>query len=899
MIESDVKEDVTYSAGRKKASSYYGRVLPALSFLLLTVLYVLIAWNFSRYHSFWSPDCGVRFAMIRNYLEHHSLVHIYNPYISQDPEGKCHPLGSFLVHVPWGNCTIYPPLFIYLSVLPYRLFGFMGLCIIPLLAGLLGVYITYKTGKEMGLRFAVGIPLLMGLATPVIIYSVVFWDHSIQMMLCAAAIFALWRSIKSSSFGYAALAGLAFGTGVWFNEVVLALVAALTLTSIPLLKSSSVRRSILGLYFGVIPPVLSWLAFNKMVYGSLSGPHLMGPNSLLDIYRVQHVFNPFLLFQRMLFHIFFQTSSGVLSDTFLLVILSCFMLRWMGEAGRRIAPALWLIAAGLSMALIWHEVGCSAFLEATPFFLIALTSYTKQSSGNRTNKEDTLGMFCSWLGRACLFCCVVISVDPLDPGLHWGCRFLMIIQPAMVLLVLYAVQTQLADLSRHRYRMVAGSMIILIGASLFSQASGLYHVRNDLKYSRDIVNDASMRTSATVVTDIWWLGIEASASSLYPRCVYISKDSKDYPHFIDVMKKKNEKRFDYIGSKEGLVTVTDLLENANIPYVAKNGEMRGGQALYQLERTYVQPIPAKPILSSNNVTNHVMALYYPWYGTPEFTGSWLHQEAEGRTGAPMRTHVHAPINGPYDSCDPNLIRHHLMLCKQAGIDTLVCSWWGKTDPTDRAIRILLNCAKEQEVKVCILWERPANPENPDAIREELAYLLQTYSNESAYLHINNKPMLFLYESVCRSLPEKDWRSILQANPVLTVGCANTMDGVSLWDGLFSLAVPSQTISEERLCRASYIAARRSGKLAIETVMPGYDDIKTNWLVNKEKGFALDRKNGGLYKMLWFQVFRDKPDWVLINSFNQWHTGSEIEPSKEMGESYLKMTGDFVRRLYGK
>ena len=55
-------------------------------------------------------------------------------------------------------------------------------------------------------------------------------------------------------------------------------------------------------------------------------------------------------------------------------------------------------------------------------------------------------------------------------------------------------------------------------------------------------------------------------------------------------------------------------------------------------------------------------------------------------------HAHYPVGGPYDSADTKVIERHLSEAKAAGIDTLVCSWWGRQDPTDRAIRLLLQRA---------------------------------------------------------------------------------------------------------------------------------------------------------------------------------------------------------------
>ena len=35
----------------------------------------------------------------------------------------------------------------------------------------------------------------------------------------------------------------------------------------------------------------------------------------------------------------------------------------------------------------------------------------------------------------------------------------------------------------------------------------------------------------------------------------------------------------------------------------------------------------------------------------------------------------------------------------------------------------------------------------------------------------------------------------------------------------------------------------------------------------------------------------QPQWILITSFNEWHEGSEIEPSLEFGSSHLELTAE--------
>jgi len=49
-------------------------------------------------------------------------------------------------------------------------------------------------------------------------------------------------------------------------------------------------------------------------------------------------------------------------------------------------------------------------------------------------------------------------------------------------------------------------------------------------------------------------------------------------------------------------------------------------------------------------------------------------------------------------------------------------------------------------------------------------------------------------------------------------------------------------------------------------------------------------------VLWEEALRANPDWVLITSWNEWHEGSEIEPSWEYGDLYIRLTGRYAPRF---
>ena len=77
-------------------------------------------------------------------------------------------------------------------------------------------------------------------------------------------------------------------------------------------------------------------------------------------------------------------------------------------------------------------------------------------------------------------------------------------------------------------------------------------------------------------------------------------------------------------------------------------------------------------------------------------------------------------------------------------------------------------------------------------------------------------------------------------------------------------------------------AKTYGKLCALTTIPGYDDT-----VIRDPGILIKRNNGKTYDYLWESSL--KADWVLITSFNEWHEGTEIEPSTQHGDYYIDRT----------
>jgi glycoprotein endo-alpha-1,2-mannosidase len=301
----------------------------------------------------------------------------------------------------------------------------------------------------------------------------------------------------------------------------------------------------------------------------------------------------------------------------------------------------------------------------------------------------------------------------------------------------------------------------------------------------------------------------------------------------------------------------------------------------------------------------VLALYYPWYGLRAVSGADRHVEHVNTARKQIGNFAHYPASGPYDSTDEATVTRHLRQLKGAGVDAVACSWWGARDFTHLALGKLLPVARREGVKVCAYVERLEKPGDTAAAVKELSELLKTAGQDAAYLKVGGKPVLFVYSRAVEQLGPEAWAEVVvrlerdAAPGALPIAEGRSLVDALVFDGLhvnnpatLPLGAPQGKEPPHRaLTRSLVELARRRGRIAVATVSPGFDDRK----VARPGGFV-DRAGGRVYREFWDAALAAQPDWVLIRSFNQWHDGTEIEPSAEFGDQYLKLTGEFATRF---
>jgi hypothetical protein len=305
----------------------------------------------------------------------------------------------------------------------------------------------------------------------------------------------------------------------------------------------------------------------------------------------------------------------------------------------------------------------------------------------------------------------------------------------------------------------------------------------------------------------------------------------------------------------------------------------------------------------------VGAYYYPWY----YPERWTREPV-----------TNTPKLGWYSSADRPIAAQHIRWAKQADLDFFLISWLSPDGrEAENLKRTVLPELEEARFRFALLYETPlalglpaGKPIDlaaklPDGVKAgdrvvaHFDHLAQTYLKHKQYLRFDGKAVVMIYLV----------RDMVNAGPYLTAvrerlskrgvdlyliadvvywGAPDKLDWAFLKEHFqavtaynmyyrpkFLEAVQGQFQATDRIARAQ-------GMRLIPNVMPGYDDTP----LRGTERVTINRRRGQFYRDYWRVASQfvgpDQP-FLLITSFNEWHEGTELEPSTEYGDLYLRLT----------
>jgi hypothetical protein len=282
----------------------------------------------------------------------------------------------------------------------------------------------------------------------------------------------------------------------------------------------------------------------------------------------------------------------------------------------------------------------------------------------------------------------------------------------------------------------------------------------------------------------------------------------------------------------------------------------------------------------------VLAFYYAWYDHKTWNSGKVPDVPQA----------------PYVSTNRDVMARQIDQAKGAGIDAFVLNWWGRGNQTEKNLQALLGVAGEKGFRVAVDFDiNSPFMGGMNSYAENLRHLHNVHAAHSAYLRAQGRPVVFFY-NVSR-LSVAAWRKLRdQADPdrqALWIAEGTDLRYQSVFDGhhLYSVTWPNRIPPAKTLPAwgqrvRKYNAQNGTAKVWVATVMPGYDDRK----VRPGSGFAQSRNGGDYYRQSWQAAIASRPQWVIVNSFNEWPEGTYIEPSQAYGGLYLDITRDWAARF---
>jgi hypothetical protein len=297
-------------------------------------------------------------------------------------------------------------------------------------------------------------------------------------------------------------------------------------------------------------------------------------------------------------------------------------------------------------------------------------------------------------------------------------------------------------------------------------------------------------------------------------------------------------------------------------------------------------VPGEPLARAVS-ERPIMAFYYPWWEQSD----WSYDRMSD---------LPAPR---YSGGDQEVLKRHIRQADEAGIDALICTWFGpEEDRLDARCRRLMELAPEMgsDLQFAIIPDQSAwqSLRSIEALARAIAVLERDFFSQSNYLRFQGKPVLFWFNPP--SLGDLgSWRALRdRADPdraQFWFGGTDNFSFLDVYDALYYF-----DISWERqpgAAMASYAQRlddynRRNGQNRpfIATVMPGYDDLRIR------NGHARDREDGNYYRGTWQDAITRNAQAVVLTSFNEFFEGSHIEPSERYSDLYLRLTKELSDRF---
>jgi hypothetical protein len=506
------------------------------SLLAVTVVYLVTLGVMPR-HGLWIVDNENRFLQVEALADANFREYAIRwPGHDVDPSYALNPLrfnpeGTFQELKDGQLISVFQPAFIVISALAYKVLGFWGLNLVPLVGAVLmlaGVA-RLAAALHLGPKAAHLAVLLTGLATPAWFYSQNLWEHTTAAALCVWGVVHVVRFLEGRSLRQLAI-GYAFLVAAVFFRDVLALFAMVLLAL--LLFRVPEQRPRIAMTAGAVfaAGLVLLMAFQWVTTGRPLGFHagtLMNTETGLGAH---------LRMRPMLFYLYFVASHPDRVWSFVLAapFLAAFLIRPRLSPSRlSTAVPLWALAAAAAgmvflVGFLTTPSPPQRMLVANGFFLVSPVLILGLLRGNDDRRPAEFQGAELVLAAACWYFVLYCLVAPWAGAvsLHWGGRLLFTLYPLLAVLAAGTLVRWFDAVGRRvSWRVSAVAVLLLV-----SGAGQLYSVNilgEKKAYCERLAHAVERFPQPVVITNVWWVGHEMYAS-FFDKSIFFIKTQAQF-----------------------------------------------------------------------------------------------------------------------------------------------------------------------------------------------------------------------------------------------------------------------------------------------------------------------------------------------------------------------------------
>jgi hypothetical protein len=465
-----------------------------------------------------------------------------------DPSGQFVAMGRSFFVARHEEVRLVWPLPFFIATYPfYRLFGSPGLFVLPIASGALVVRLTGLLAER--LRRGRGVPaaIVVGAATPIFAYSVLFWEHLPAVALALGGFNLLLPKERNETAGTRTSRRWAIGTaciaiaaGALRAELYLLLGVVLVLRTLASTRRVRVGLLLLGATVLVSAP-LWWLNV-----ASTGHPLPLNAAKNFTSFSTDYLARSWaeIPWHYLVGNNVPRGKAWLFTAAVALVVVLSVRSRTRTLSLIMSGSLACLAVISLTTAGMLETTNCfHGLLLCSPFLAFGGVGIGAHDSNvcADTFVVSTVGLF-TLLYVAAL--CVTSVDGPGAGALELGPRFALILYPLLV------ARVATLDFPTERFRRICSLAAVLgaLVASILFQVCSVQRIHRD-SLALAVLKDALDATSLPVVTDVWWVPSQ-SVALLLTRPAYRTEDDAELSRWIAVAHGLGLRRFIYISFQE-------------------------------------------------------------------------------------------------------------------------------------------------------------------------------------------------------------------------------------------------------------------------------------------------------------------------------------------------------------